>query len=81
LDILTDESGAPSVLTEALRLIRALEREAAADGGARLEGIAASEVTEAASPALASLTARLGARLTLRGEEGRARGDIEVVRR
>jgi Ribonuclease G/E len=80
LDILTDGTGAPSVLTEALRLIRALEREAAADGGGRFEGVAASDVAQAAAPALAALTARLGARLSVRGEEGRVRGDIEVVR-
>ena len=81
LDILTDGAGAPSVLTEALRLVRLLEREAAADGGGRFEGLAASDVALAAAPALAALTARLGARLTLRGEAGRARDDVEVVRR
>jgi hypothetical protein len=81
LDILTDGTGAPSVLTEAQRLIRALEREAAADGGGRFEAVAAGEVAQAAARPLAALTARLGARLTLRGEEGRARADIEVVRR
>ena len=81
LDILTDGAGAPSVLTEALALIRALEREAVADGGGRFEAVAATEVAEAAAPGVAALTARLGARLTVRGEEGRAWGAGVVVRR
>lgn len=81
LDILTDGTGAPSVLTEALALIRALEREAVADGGGRFEALAALDVAQAAGPGLTALTARLGARLTLRGEEGRGRADFEIVRR
>ena len=35
LDILTDDAGRVSVLSEALALVRALEREAVADGGGR----------------------------------------------
>ncbi len=81
LDILTDATGAPSVLTGALALVRALEREAVADGGGRFEAVAATDVAEAAAPGVAALVERLGARLTVRGEEGRARGDVEVVRR
>jgi Ribonuclease G/E len=80
LDILTDESGAITVLTEALDLVRAIEREAVADGGGRFEGVAAPAVADAARPALAALTARLGARLAVRGEAGRARGAGEVRR-
>ncbi|MGI9169074.1 MAG: ribonuclease E/G [Caulobacteraceae bacterium] len=80
VDILTDESGEPTVLTRALAAIRALEREATADGGGRFEAVAAPEVAAAAAPALAILPARLGARLTLRGEEGQERGDFEVSR-
>ena len=79
-DILTDGSGAPSVLTYALNLVRALEREAMADGGGRFVGLAAPEVVEAAGPALAVLTARLGARLILRAEPGRAPSAGEVAR-
>jgi len=81
LDILSDGAGAPSVLTQALALIRALEREAVTDGGGRFEALAARDVAEAAAPGVAALTARLGARLTVRAEVGRARGDIEVRRR
>ena len=80
LDVLTDESGAPDVLTEALAMVRALEREAVADGGGRFEAVAAPGVAEAAEPALRALVARLGARLAVRGEPGRARGAFEVAR-
>ncbi|MEO8925651.1 MAG: ribonuclease E/G, partial [Caulobacteraceae bacterium] len=81
LDILIDGDvdGASSVLTLALILIRAVEREAVADGGGRFEAVAAPEVAEAAEPGMTALTARLGARLTLRGEAGRPRGDFEVI--
>jgi Ribonuclease G/E len=80
LDILTDDSGGPSVLSEALALVRALEREALADGGGRFEAIAAPEVAVAARQALAQLTARLGARLAVRGEPGTPRGVVSVAR-
>jgi len=80
LDILTDGAGRLSVLSEALALARALEREAVADGGGRFEAVAAPEVAAAAAPALAQLTARLGARLAVRGEPGRARGVVTVAR-
>ncbi len=81
LDILTDGTGAPSALTRALALIRALEREAAADGGGRFEALAPPDVAEAAAPALAALTARLGARLTIRTQPGLAPSAVDVVRR
>lgn len=81
LDILTDETGTPSILTQALALVRALEREAAADGGGRFEAVASIEVAQAAAPALGALTARLGARLSVLGEPGRGRGEFEVARR
>ena len=79
-DILSDPSGGPSVLTHALNLVRALEREASADGGGRFVGLAAREVVDAAAPALASLTARLGARLSLRAEAGLAPSAGQVAR-
>ena len=79
-DILSDPSGGPSVLTHALNLVRALEREASADGGGRFVGLAAPEVVDAAAPALASLTARLGARLSLRAEAGLAPSAGQVAR-
>ena len=80
LDILMDDTGGLSVLSEALAVTRALEREALADGGGRFEAVAAPEVAAAAGPALAQLTARLGARLAVRGEPGRPRGVVTVAR-
>jgi hypothetical protein len=80
LDILNDRNGKQSALTEALALVRALEREAVADGGGRFEAVASAEVVAAAAPALAQLTARLGERLSLRAEPGRARADHGVTR-
>ncbi len=71
VEILTGGQGGPSCLTEALALVRALEREAAADGGGRFVGVAARDIAELAEPLVAGLTARLGARLTVRAEPGR----------
>jgi Ribonuclease G/E len=80
LDILTDDTGRLSVLSEALALARALEREAVADGGARFEAAADPEVAAAAGPALSHLAGRLGARLFVRGEPGRPRGVVSIAR-
>ena len=76
IDILTDASGRSSALTLAHGLIRALEREAAADPGGRFEAMAAPEVADAAAPLLAIVVQRLGARLTLRAQPGLDRVDI-----
>jgi Ribonuclease G/E len=78
LDILGEGGGAPSAMTLAMNLIRALEREAQADRGGRFEALGPPEVARAATPALAALTARLGVRLTLRAEPGRTA--CEIVR-
>jgi Rne/Rng family ribonuclease len=80
IEILSDAAGAPRPITRGLALIRALEREALADGGGRFQGLAAPEVVAAAAPALSQLVGRLGARLSLRAEPGRALQAIEVVR-
>jgi hypothetical protein len=80
LDILTDETGRLSDLSEALAVVRALEREAAADGGGRFEATAHPDVAAAAEPALSVLTARLGARLFIRAEPGRPRGAHSIAR-
>ncbi|HEX7761327.1 MAG TPA: hypothetical protein VF459_17600, partial [Caulobacteraceae bacterium] len=77
-EVLADEHGAPSVQTQALALVRALEREAAADGGARLEALASEDVAAAAAPHIQTLIARVGARVTVRAEAGRARADFTV---
>ena len=70
LDILCDEGGAPTPLTRALNLVRALEREAAADGGGRFEALAPADVVQVAGAAIAALTAKVGARVQLRAEPG-----------
>jgi Ribonuclease G/E len=80
LERLLDAAGEPTVETTALRLVRALEREALADPGGRFTGLAAPEVAAAAAAPLAALTARTGPRLNLRAEPGRARGAIEITR-
>ena len=79
VDILRDQTGALTPVTTAMDLIRALEREAQSDGGARLEALASPDVAEAATAALAMLIERFGARLVVRGESGRA--NYEIVRR
>ena len=79
MDILTRDGHVPSVLTQALALVRAIEREAQADGGGRFAGLSSIAVAEAAQPALASLIAILGARVTVRGEDVRQDGSFEVV--
>ncbi|MEO8812887.1 MAG: ribonuclease E/G, partial [Caulobacteraceae bacterium] len=81
VDILTDGGAEPSALTEALALLRKLEREAAADGGGRFEAVAAPEVAQAAAAGLAVLRGRLGGRLEIQSEPGRARSAGEVGRR
>jgi Rne/Rng family ribonuclease len=77
---LADETGAATVQTLGLALLRALEREALADPGGRFDGTAAPPVVEAARAGLASLTARVGARVGLRAEPSRAGTAFEVVR-
>jgi Ribonuclease G/E len=80
VDVLADETGRLSPRTLGLRLLRALEREALADRGARLEGVAAPAVAAAAREDLGDLHARLGARVSLRAEPGRALEAFQVVR-
>jgi hypothetical protein len=57
--------------THAMALIRALEREAIADGGGRFEALAAVPIAEIAAPYVNRLSERFGARLTVRPEPGR----------
>jgi Ribonuclease G/E len=80
LDILMDETGRLSPRTLGFCLLRALEREALADRGARLEGVGAPAVVASAREDLADLHARLGARIALRAEPGRPVQSFQVVR-
>jgi len=80
IDRLTEGGAGASVRTRALALVRAMEREALADGGGRFEARASLAVAEAAGPAMAILTGRLGARLQVRGEDGFADAGFEISR-
>jgi Ribonuclease G/E len=75
---LVGPDGRPSARTLALRLVRWVEREAAADRGARIEARAASDVAEAARQHLKALTDRFGGRLSLVADPGRSREASEV---
>ena len=75
---LLDAAGQPTARTLALRLVRQIERTAAADPGARLEARAAPDVVDAAQPYLKVLTDRFGARLGLVADPVRPRADLEV---
>jgi Ribonuclease G/E len=61
-DILFGTGASPSPSTTALRMLRALEREGRADGGARLVVECAPGVAEAARPYIGELTDRIGGR-------------------
>lgn len=76
---LCDETGAVSVATIALRLLRALEREGRADGGARLLGRCAPPVAVAAGPYAAALIQRLGPRFEIRAEPSLPVSRFEVT--
>ena len=78
---LLDADGRPTTETLALRLLRAIEREAAEDPGARVAASAAADVAAAAAPYLKRLTDRFGARLALEPDPARAREAFEVKRR
>jgi Ribonuclease G/E len=81
LEILADGTGGVTALTAALALVRAVEREAAADRGGRFEALAAPDVAAAAEPALALLLERIGKRAVLTADPARPRASFEVARR
>ena len=68
---LLDAGGRPTPLTLALRLVRALEREALAEPGARVAAAAAPDVAAAAAPYLKALTDRFGGRLQVAADPAR----------
>jgi Ribonuclease G/E len=78
-DRLTDEAGRLTAQTLALRLTRAIEREAAASPGARIAARAAPEVAEAAGVHLRALADRFGARLSLAADAACPREAFEVA--
>ncbi len=64
-EVLCGSHGAPSALTVALRLLRAVEREGRADGGARLAATCGPAAAAALAPYMGDLTDRLGARVEI----------------
>lgn len=77
-DILTDATGRISARTLAQRLVRRLEAEGRASPGGRLSGRCAPAVAEAAKPALALLSARIGARFEVSADPTSPWDRIEV---
>lgn len=65
-EVLCDASGRLSSESLALRLIRAIENEAQADGGARLTATCSTEVAHAAQSFAPRLAERIGARFEIR---------------
>jgi Ribonuclease G/E len=78
---LLDEAGAPTALTSALRLIRALEREGRAAPGARLIGRCDAACAAAFAGLAGELAARLGARFGIESPAGWPAGRLEVSAR
>jgi Ribonuclease G/E len=78
---LSDAAGAISPATVALRVLRALEREGRADGGARLRATCAPAVAEAATPYISALTDAIGGRFEILSEGQRRIEQYEVSTR
>lgn len=79
LDLLTDGRGGLTDLTLGLRVIRALETEAAIYGGARLTATCAPAVAQAAETFAPALAAKIGARFTILAEQSSPRARIQVA--
>ena len=79
-EILLGDDGRPTALTVALRLLRALEREGRADGGAKLVARCAPEVAEAAEGRADILADRIGKRFTIVADAALARTAFTVGR-
>jgi Ribonuclease G/E len=75
---LLDEDGRATAATIALRLLRGLEREGRADGGARLLGRCSPAAAQAAAPYISELTGRIGPRFEIRPDPGLARDHFEI---
>lgn len=74
MEILGAGDAEAALRTEALVLVRALEREAQADGGGRFAALASPAVAALAEPLVARLAERLGARVAVRADAARATG-------
>ncbi len=76
---LCDSTGALSPASAALRLLRALEREGRADGGARLVGRCAPAAAEAAAPYAPALIHSIGPRFDIRPDPTLRIDQMEVT--
>ena len=79
LDLLTDETGALTPLTVALRLARRLEREGRADPGGRLAAACSPAVLDAFESLRAGVTDKLGARFVVEARPGWSNDRLEVA--
>lgn len=77
-EILCGGEGRLTAVSQGLALLRALERAALADPGARLTARAAPDAASAAAAHIEALTARFGARLALEPDPGLAAGRFEI---
>jgi Ribonuclease G/E len=77
-EILCDASGRRSALSRGLRLLRALERAALADPGARLTARAPADAIAAARPHMQALTGRIGARAALAADDRLGLDQFEI---
>jgi len=80
-DRLCGATGAPTPATVALRMLRALEREGRADGGARLIAECAPDVERGAAPYIGLLAASLGRRFEILSNVASPPDRFEVTRR
>ena len=78
LERLCDEAGALTAQTLAHRMIRHLQREAAAQPGARLVATCAPDVAKAASAPAVKLAALIGARFSIRPDPASPRERLKV---
>ena len=78
-DIMLDETGQMTNQTLALRLVRMAETEALSDPGGRLIAKAEPAVVAAAQGLFAVLKEKVGSRVSLAGQDGWARAQMQVV--
>lgn len=79
-ELLLGPGGLPTAATAALRLLRALEREGRADGGARLAARCPPDVAEAAQARAEILADRIGRRFTIEADPTLGREQFKVGR-
>ncbi|HEY1562781.1 MAG TPA: ribonuclease E/G [Caulobacteraceae bacterium] len=79
LEILAGDGRVANSQTQAMALLRSLEREALTDGGGRFEARAAPGIAAAAAPYMSELLDRLGARLSLRAEADRSGFEVRPL--